>query len=179
MGLDMYLTKKHYVKNWDHYTKEERIKITITKGGKPLKINNISEVVEEIATWRKANQIHKWFVDNIQDGEDDCKKYYVPDEKLEELLNVCKIVKQEAKLKKGKIVNGYSVTKNGDIPILEDGEYITNADIIHDLLPNSEGFFFGSQDYDQWYMMDIDYTIQQLTEALKNKNGSFYYQSSW
>ena len=26
----------------------------------------------QIASWRKANAIHKWFVDNVQDGVDDC-----------------------------------------------------------------------------------------------------------
>ena len=35
MGLDMYLTRKTYVKQWSHQTPEERFEITITKGGKP------------------------------------------------------------------------------------------------------------------------------------------------
>ena len=25
---------------------------------------------DQIASWRKANAIHKWFVDNVQDGVD-------------------------------------------------------------------------------------------------------------
>lgn len=29
---------------------------------------------KEIGYWRKANHIHKWFVDCVQDGEDDCEK---------------------------------------------------------------------------------------------------------
>ena len=43
----------------------------------------------EVAYWRKANAIHGWFVDNIQDGVDDQNEYYVSKEKLEELLPVC------------------------------------------------------------------------------------------
>lgn len=39
--------------------------------------------------WRKSNQIHQWFVDNVQDGEDNCGSYYVSREKLEELKEVC------------------------------------------------------------------------------------------
>ena len=35
--------------------------------------------------WRKANQIHKWFVDNVQGGEDDCGAYIVEREQLEDL----------------------------------------------------------------------------------------------
>ena len=42
------------------------------------------------AYWRKANQIHKWFVDNVQNGEDDCGDYYVSHEKLKELRETCR-----------------------------------------------------------------------------------------
>jgi hypothetical protein len=42
-----------------------------------------------VAYWRKSNQIHNWFVQNIQDGQDNCASYYVPLEKLEELKEVC------------------------------------------------------------------------------------------
>lgn len=44
----------------------------------------------EMAYWRKANQIHGWFVKNVQSGEDDCGEYTVSREKLEELLELCK-----------------------------------------------------------------------------------------
>ena len=30
MGLDMYLEKRTYVKNWDHQTPEERHTVTVT-----------------------------------------------------------------------------------------------------------------------------------------------------
>ena len=36
--------------------------------------------------------IHKWFVDHVQEGEDDCKQYYVSREQLKELLGTCKLV---------------------------------------------------------------------------------------
>ena len=32
MGLDMYLYKKTYVKNWDHNDKKDHYEITIKKG---------------------------------------------------------------------------------------------------------------------------------------------------
>lgn len=48
-----------------------------------------AEVSVTCAYWRKANQIHAWFVNNIQGGEDNCREYYVPREKLEELLATC------------------------------------------------------------------------------------------
>ena len=43
----------------------------------------------QIASWRKANAIHKWFVDNIQGGEDDCGEYKVTKEQLIQLHNTC------------------------------------------------------------------------------------------
>lgn len=42
--------------------------------------------------WRKANMIHGWFVDHVQDGNDDCGNYVVSIETLKELLNVCSMV---------------------------------------------------------------------------------------
>ena len=42
-----------------------------------------------ITSWRKANAIHKWFVNNVQDGVDDCGQYKVTKEQLIELRNVC------------------------------------------------------------------------------------------
>ena len=44
---------------------------------------------DQIVSWRKANAIHKWFVDNVQDGVDDCGDYKVTKEQLIELHNVC------------------------------------------------------------------------------------------
>lgn len=47
---------------------------------------------EELIYWRKANAIHRWFVINVQDYNDDCEIYLVSKEKLEELLYTCKEV---------------------------------------------------------------------------------------
>jgi hypothetical protein len=41
------------------------------------------------AYWRKANQIHNWFVTNIQDNVDNCREYYVSRDKLLELKTTC------------------------------------------------------------------------------------------
>ena len=37
--------------------------------------------------WRKANAVHNWFVDNVQDGNDGCKHYWVSKEDLQKLLD--------------------------------------------------------------------------------------------
>jgi len=46
----------------------------------------------------KSYQILQWFVDNVQQGEDDCGNYYVVRETLEELLEICKKVKEDNSL---------------------------------------------------------------------------------
>jgi len=42
--------------------------------------------------WRKANAIHRWFVEKIQDGVDNCAEYSVSTEDLVELRDICKQV---------------------------------------------------------------------------------------
>lgn len=42
-----------------------------------------------LAVWRKANTIHNWFVENVQEGEDDCQEYSVEIEQIEDLRDLC------------------------------------------------------------------------------------------
>jgi hypothetical protein len=46
----------------------------------------------KVGQWRKANEIHQYFVDNCQGGEDDCRLSYVSRDKVTELLDLCKQV---------------------------------------------------------------------------------------
>jgi len=187
MGLDMYLAKKHYIQNWDHMPPEQRYSVSVRQGGKRLKTikpKRISYVVEEVAYWRKANQIHKWFVDNVQGGNDDCKEYYVEREQLRELLATVITVLQGSQLVAGKITNGYTLTSTGTEvvrnPIVEDGQRIADPSVANALLPTQEGFFFGGNEYDQYYYEDLKYTRETLSELLAEEdNGEFYYHSSW
>ena len=101
MGLDMYLSKRHYVKNWDHMSPEELHQITVKKNNKNLPYINtkkISYVTEDVAYWRKANAIHDWFVKNCQEGQDDCREYWVTREQLQELYDACVLVRDNCKL---------------------------------------------------------------------------------
>lgn len=98
MGLDMYLHKKTYVGN--KYRKpEEKIQVIVPNKQEEavfpidsINNNRISNIEEEVACWRKSNQIHNWFVQNIQDGNDDCGDYYVSKESLKKLIDLCKEV---------------------------------------------------------------------------------------
>lgn len=48
------------------------------------------------------------------------------------------------------------------------GETITNSQEIAEMLPTQEGFFFGSTDYDEYYLQDIDCAIEQLENIVKD-----------
>ena len=50
------------------------------------------ESEEEVGYWRKANHIHRWFVENVQNGQDDCGAYPVSPEQLDRLLRTCRRV---------------------------------------------------------------------------------------
>jgi hypothetical protein len=93
MGLDMYLYKKSYVLSGEWIKEEARESVNVLRGGSEhpkIKSSRIKYVIEEVGYWRKANAIHKWFVDNVQDGKDDCGSYLVTRKNLSDLLNLCK-----------------------------------------------------------------------------------------
>jgi hypothetical protein len=93
MGLDSYLSKKTYVAAmYEHRDVQGKIDISIRGDAYSIDLSRVSEITEQIAYWRKANHIHKWFVDNCADGTDDCEEVRVSIEKIEELLTLCKAV---------------------------------------------------------------------------------------
>jgi hypothetical protein len=171
MGLDMYLYKTKHFSSLHKETDENGrpkyrrfksgsviIKRT-TEDGKEIEevmqIENPDEsltIKQTVLYWRKANAIHKWFVDNVQDGNDNCGEYSVYLDQLKDLLELCKKVKD-------------------------------NPNEAPQLLPTTDGFFFGSTEYDEMYMDDIKYTIKRLEEIIKTReneqDGWFTYSSSW
>lgn len=90
----MYLTKKIYVGGEHEFNKVIGSVISIVTDGKKISLQprEISEIVCQVGYWRKANAIHKWFVDNIQGGVDDCREYIAEYTKLMELKALCKRV---------------------------------------------------------------------------------------
>ena len=147
MGLDMYLTAKRYIYDFDDDGKALREQL------EDLEVNGmeVKELSYRAGYWRKANQIHKWFVDNVQEGVDNCGEYLVTHDKLERLLD---------------LVN----------------EVLRNRDKANELLPTANGFFFGSDVYDEGYFDDLIQTkaIIENVLALDNFNRyDIYYSSSW
>lgn len=115
------------------------------------KSKNGNDIGYELCRWRKANQIRNFFVNNIDDfNYEDNLGNYVVSKELLEKLL--------------KTIN----------------EVLDNPSKAAELLPTSDGFFFGSQDYDEWYFRDLKDTKNNIQQILNNfdfeKRNVVYYE---
>lgn len=142
-----------------------------------------ARIMEQVGYWRKANAIHSWFVDNIQNGVDDCNYHReVTEEDLEKLLDVCKQVYESCVMMLGSVKNGQTCTENGWVDNIELGKVVIDTSVAEELLPTTSGFFFGNTDYNEWYVEDIANTIeivQRVLETTDFDKEMVYYVSSW
>lgn len=135
MGLDMYLFKrKRFRENDDAYNKM------------------VAEHMEEVMSWRKANQIRSWIVNNtIYEEEWDCEEVELTKETLEKLKADCeKVMDDPSKAQK--------------------------------IFPTSKGFFFGSTEYDEDYFYDLETTAKHIGNILKEtdfENEVIIYTEWW
>jgi hypothetical protein len=151
MGLDMFLMAKRYVSPYDPAD------AALTELAKAINFGDgtmdLRELVFEAMYWRKANAIHRWFVDNIQDGVDNCAEYYVDIKYLTELRDLCKKVLEDPE-------------KAMELLPPKSGFFFGSTDIdeffIDDLTSTVERF---------------DYLLE-LPEV-KDHTVSLYYHSSW
>ena len=166
MGLDMYLQRKKYVKNWDHNPKEKFFSGIAFVGGEPIDLNKINTITFDVHYWRKANWIHRWFVENVQDGNDDCGEYYTDRGQLRSLC---------------KTIDGIIKEYNFFMPHKMTSEQLDKIQKLAEKeLPGTEGFFFGSQDYDEYYFETLKETKEAIENSLKKTpEDEYYYSSSW
>ena len=123
-------------------------------------------VSTHIHEWRKANQIHGWFVDNCQYGDDNCRSHHVFADQLVELYKVIKFLGR---------IPPFSFNK----PFIPAPAQLRLA---RELLPTRSGFFFGSIEYDEGYFYNIRKTRDILKKVLKPStinNWQFSYHASW
>lgn len=155
----------------------------------------------EVAYWRKANQIRQWFVNHIEEfNEDDNGEYYeVTEELLRKLITDCMSVllsnkkieisdKIKTKMQKIKTLSerGVDGEKDGAKETLERMEKkygLTGISVKpEEILPTSSGFFFGSTEYDEWYYKQLENTIEQCEKVLEEtdwNNEVVVYTESW
>jgi hypothetical protein len=116
--------------------------------------------------WRKANAIHRWFVENVQDGVDDCGIYPVEAEDLVKLHDACREVLESTRLVDADVKVGERLENGRFIPILKRGKRLEDTAKAREILPTADGFFFGSTDYDQWYWLELEETMKKTALIL-------------
>ena len=116
---------------------------------------------EELMYWRKANAIHKFFVDNAAHGVDDCEPVQVTIDVLKDLVDRCE-----------KILQGE----------VDDKGALIDPKTAMELLPSQSGFFFGSIDYDDWYIEDLKKTVKALKPIVEHAElytDPIIYEAAW
>ena len=164
MGLDMYLSVRMYVSRikWLELGESEESQkfktlVDLTETGDIVQPDDYAGAYVEMPVyyWRKANAIHKWFVDELADGVDDCRPMELQVNKLQELVERIDLV-----------------LKNED------------EDDAEEYLPTGSGFFFGSTGYDEYYFGELKRTandLRKLIAKLRDRSDEpwLIYQASW
>jgi hypothetical protein len=151
MGLDMYLYKKTYVRQWSHNKPEDQFQVLVNRGGKiydNIKPERVSYITEEVGYWRKFNALHNWFVTECADGVDECQEIWIYRDKLEQLQEILHKIQ-------------------------------LNNDLADELLPTTDGFFFGGTEYDEYYFEQVSETLELVEQLLSEPTGDIYYRASW
>ena len=189
MGLDMFLYREKYLGGFMN-------KETVDEAKRLRRMMDIDEDQDDeypsvvcsaqVGYWRKANQIHRYFVDKHGNGVDECQRIYVTIEDLKELRNICKKVLRSIELVKGKVCDYYTFEGDKKVKHYVEGNVIKDPSVCEELLPTQEGFFFGSTSYDENYYEDIVRTVEILDRVIKedakctDRDGySYYYVASW
>lgn len=175
MGLDMYLEKKKKGASNDEY--------------------------EEVAYWRKANQIRQWFVNHIEEfnEDDNCEYFTVTKELLERLVMDCYCVlcsregieiddKIKKKMEKIKALaeRGVGGEKTGAKETLEKMEQKYGVYGVavkpEEILPTSSGFFFGETEYNDSYYWQLENTMEMCQRVIDETdwdNEVVFYTEWW
>jgi hypothetical protein len=165
MGLDMYLSARKHVNKIDWSKLDRSAELDYAAATYPqwndvVEAAGMSHLVDKediygvdisvnVAYWRKVNAVHKWFVDNVQDGEDNCQEYYVSHAQLKELLTTCR----QALFKK------------------DPSELPPSAGFFFGSYDIDEWYWNG--------IKSTIKQLKRLTEMPDFEQLSFYYQSSW
>ena len=183
----MYVVRRVDV-NRKNYGDDEQDSVQITRKGKlvegfnPERITKV-EVEEELVKWKNASHIHGWFVDNVQNGQDDKEWHLLSCRDIEKLLEVCEKV-----LNGSHLVREPAFKASGWKPIRQRMDtrgvppmVMKNVSIAHKLLPLRLGRWDGPTDYGKQYLADVE-TIRDWAESTLMKEdrgelkGELYYR---
>lgn len=154
MGLDMYFSAKRYMSKY--FDKEDSAKIEMVNQvfgveGVEDEDYGAQEVKFRVAYWRKVNAIHEWFVQNCQDGVDECQEAYVSREQMRQLIDICRAVVENPK-------------KADELLPTRSGFFFGSTDY--------DDWYFDNLTY------TVD-RFEKILKDPAFEKADFYYQSSW
>ena len=106
---------------------------------------------EEVAYFRKVNLLIPFF----KYGEN-CSDLIITKDQVEDLIGTCSNVLDH-------FSNLKQLYKEEDVYTEE--EWI---EYCQEVLPNQDGFFFGSYEYDEWYLDKVEYVKKLFEEVIEN-----------
>jgi len=118
----------------------------------------------EVMYWRKANQIHGWFERHVSNGElQNVTDYEVDWDTLEQLVTDCRRVLETFTWGDGlRFSDDLTKEQLGSIEKVST----KNEALVNDLMPPTQGFFFGGNEIDDWYFRDVLDTYLGLKRVL-------------
>jgi len=159
MGLDMYLSAQTYLDNSRRDPPERKAayqQVMATVGIESFTpANSIPFLTIRIcvADWKNAYHIHRWFVEHVQNGKDECIETEVYREQVQELADLCKQLLRS-----------------------KDCRQAAKS------LPLPDGFSLEDADTVEGYWRHLEATAEQLETVLNNPDfdrWDFSYRSSW
>ena len=191
MGLDMHMRAKLYISG-HRYSEEAPVFNQIIMHLPEFEVfqpalasldRKSLIVAVTVGYWYNASAIHNWFVENVQDGKDDCGEYYVNPENLGRLRDVCREVLATVSISAGQpVVTGVSYYPEGRTEAhFTSGRVALNGEELSNILPTTSGVFYGTTPYDEWYLQSVEYTLDLIETKLLPISETFdlYYNSSW
>ena len=115
----------------------------------------------EVAYWRKANAIHNWFCKHCECLESEVLYKVTREDLLRLIGTICRVL------------NASEVDPETNL--------IKDSSMAQELLPTCNGFFYGSTEYDNWYLDKLEDSIVELGKALSSleDNQTLFYYASW
>jgi hypothetical protein len=157
----------------------------------------------EIGYWRKANAIHKFFVDKLQNGEDDQRESKIDKSTFEELFEKVSAIREEY-IKLDADIDNLNELSSEELEEYsseelechlvrrsESWDYLLPKykekfdEFCKNILPTSSGCFFGSTSYDIYYIWNAIYTYELIKgilddwESNDEEDNNYYYTCWW
>lgn len=116
---------------------------------------------EQVARWHNANAIHNWFCNHCECLEDQVLYKVTREDVLRLVGTICRVLAASE--------------------VIPETNTIRDPSLAQELLPTYKGYFFGSTDYDNRYIDQLEFSIEELGKALgaMEKNSVLFYYANW